>query len=1366
MKKSVFLISVFFLLSSTSIYSQSPTRTVEECDPGQTSAELNINNVRTKLHSIGDMWWDLQGKAGYEVPAGGGVSALFAGSIWIGGKDSNGQIRAASIMFRQSHLDFSPGPLTTTAPNQATTSASICREYDKMWSITKEEVQEFRDWYDCTVDPNCNENEFYPNYTIPDVIINWPAHGPEGGYDTYLAPFWDVDKDGYYNPYNGDFPYFEFPNDGISDDEECLKPRNKKKHLHGDQAIWFVFNDNGNTPNMSDRVAMGFEVRAQAFAYKSNTEINDMTFYEYEIINRSTEMFTESYVGLWTDSDLGYASDDLIGMDVSRGLGYIYNGDDNDQTAEGIPGYGLQPPACGIDIFKGLYQDSDGSDNSTSWDTVGNDIFLNCSKGDILNGNINGLNFQDGIIDNERWGATSFMYYGCNGCGDNHATLNPNSPQQKYGYLSATWLDGVHLSYGGTGHPSGGADINIPTNYLFPGSPTTDPCGYGQNGIVMPGWSEEEPMGLGSTPNSPRDVRFIISNGPVTFEPGATNDITFGVVYARAQTGGAWASVEAVKKADDKAQALFNSCFRILRGPDAPDLNIIELDKKLIVHISNKPTSNNYLNSYTEKDPELVCDDNINPCNEYYNFQGYQIFQLKDKSIDFELNKHNTDNVRQVFQCDIHDDVADIVNFYRDDITGHLLPVQEVVGTDQGTSHTFVIEKDIFKNGNDSLVNQKEYYYTAIAYGVNRTFLYNTNALMSWHGNREPYIASTNNIKTYKVIPHIPAIDNYGTIVSTDYGYSPPITMTEGLGNANNIIELSNESIDKIMQGSPWRIENREYKANKAPIDIKIIDPLNVPPDNYTLMFTDISTNSTGIIGCTNSELSAAFYEPFQYKIYNSAGDTIYSETLVPYGEKYEQLIPEWGFSISVAQTNFAGAKNSNSHQNGFLDASIVFEDPSKPWLQFVSDEDCREASNWIRVGTYEDGLTQCADPNYNDLISWDDKEYFENILGGTWAPYRFTNSYKYGISLTSARNFQNILRYEPLSSVDLVITDDKSKWTKCCVVEMRENEWTVDEECGYDILQTPIENPLSIGNAHKFALRKSPSVDKEGESLNDGTHGMSWFPGYAIDQRTGERLNIVFGEDSWLLAENGTDMMWNPSSGYYKDGKPIWGGKHYIYIMGNNQNFGNPTFNAPHYDSCKYIYDNLLAYEISGVETTSLKRAWTCAMWCAIPYKNPNYDFMACDLTVKLRVATPYHLAKNEFEVEDTINSNFPVFKFSTAGLLPETNNTEVLTDALETIKVVPNPFLWGNQAGNIMYDEYVRIINLPKIANISIYTSAGKLVVRKTKNDSNPYYQWDMKDFNGIPIPHGVYIIHVEVPGIGEKILKWFGSTSHIAY
>ena len=34
-----------------------------------------------------------------------------------------------------------------------------------------------------------------------------------------------------------------------------------------------------------------------------------------------------------------------------------------------------------------------------------------------------------------------------------------------------------------------------------------------------------------------------------------------------------------------------------------------------------------------------------------------------------------------------------------------------------------------------------------------------------------------------------------------------------------------------------------------------------------------------------------------------------------------------------------------------------------------------------------------------------------------------------------------------------------------------------------------------------------------------------------------------------------------------------------------------------------------------------------------------------------------------------------------------------------------------------------------------------------------------WDLKNERNIPIASGTYIIHVDVPGIGEKILKWFG-------
>ena len=64
-------------------------------------------------------------------------------------------------------------------------------------------------------------------------------------------------------------------------------------------------------------------------------------------------------------------------------------------------------------------------------------------------------------------------------------------------------------------------------------------------------------------------------------------------------------------------------------------------------------------------------------------------------------------------------------------------------------------------------------------------------------------------------------------------------------------------------------------------------------------------------------------------------------------------------------------------------------------------------------------------------------------------------------------------------------------------------------------------------GALEKMNLRRHPSVDKNG---NTGTSeanqvsnvGMGWFPGYAIDVATGERLNMAFGEDSWLSADNG----------------------------------------------------------------------------------------------------------------------------------------------------------------------------------------------------------------------------------------------------
>ncbi|MCX6609772.1 MAG: hypothetical protein NTW74_02850, partial [Acidobacteria bacterium] len=78
--------------------------------------------------------------------------------------------------------------------------------------------------------------------------------------------------------------------------------------------------------------------------------INKMTFYNYELINRGTQTLEKTYFAQYVDADLGNAADDYVGCDVSRGLGYYYNGDNLDSDNSGYKGYGSSIPAVGVDL--------------------------------------------------------------------------------------------------------------------------------------------------------------------------------------------------------------------------------------------------------------------------------------------------------------------------------------------------------------------------------------------------------------------------------------------------------------------------------------------------------------------------------------------------------------------------------------------------------------------------------------------------------------------------------------------------------------------------------------------------------------------------------------------------------------------------------------------------------------------------------------------------------------------------------------------------------------------------------------------------------------------------------------------------------
>ena len=487
--KSLFTLPLF-LIFCQQLTAQCPATTAQ--------LDLDINNVRARILNGGDLWWDPVSQVPYyEVPINGNKHSIFAGALWFGAIDNQGQILTAAQTYRQAGgNDFWAGPIsqTVTSPAYGEVSLATCAAYDRFWEITRAEVLAFTQGGPATT-----------------AIQQWPGNGnTANGELPYLAPFFDANNDGLYDYNAGDYPYFNltgvFPNDSLTGQPDC------DNYLFGDKSIWWVFNDIGNVKTETMSAPIGLEVRAQAFAYAStDADLNNATFYQYQIINRSTDSLTQSYIGMWCDADLGNGIDDYVGCDVGLNLGYVYNGDAND---DGPAGYGLNPPACGIDFLRGPLADAgDGIDND-----------------------------RDSVIDEvgEQILMSHFMYYKNVNSVPNG---NPDSVSDYYNYLKATWLDNLPLTYGDDGRNI----ANPMTTFMF--SDGTDPA--------FPGdfWN------MSSAAISPDDMRWIQSAGPFTMAPGEVNYMRTAVVWARDINGTAGGSVNLLKTASQKIQALFDDCF-------------------------------------------------------------------------------------------------------------------------------------------------------------------------------------------------------------------------------------------------------------------------------------------------------------------------------------------------------------------------------------------------------------------------------------------------------------------------------------------------------------------------------------------------------------------------------------------------------------------------------------------------------------------------------------------------------------------------------------------------------------------------------------------------------------------------------------
>ena len=383
MKKQLTSLSLLVcLISGMPIFSQ-------DCPVPAAGTYLNGNNIRALIRCGGSLFFD-GNDAQFQVPVPGPTHTIFAQGLWLGAVDPAGNLKLAAQTYglNSGRSDFYPGPLD----EEGGTTAENCRNWDRVWSVGRYQIE-------------AHLQDFADNGAIDapiPEIMGWPGKGNPYFADLYgfelpfttqgLAPFFDQDGDGLYDPMAGDYPMIR---------QSAVLP---------EQITWSIFNDAGGFHLDSRGDPLHAEIQLTTWAYKctDNPQLGHTIFTSYKVINRGVEPLDSLHLGLWADFDLGCYRDDFIGSAPELNTAYTYNGDNDDQVdcPAGITGYGENPPVQAMTV---------------------------------LNQELSYL-----------------MYYNNSGVGTNpFGTTDPNSPLEYYRYLTGHWRDGTPLTFGGSGYQSG-----------------------------------------------------------------------------------------------------------------------------------------------------------------------------------------------------------------------------------------------------------------------------------------------------------------------------------------------------------------------------------------------------------------------------------------------------------------------------------------------------------------------------------------------------------------------------------------------------------------------------------------------------------------------------------------------------------------------------------------------------------------------------------------------------------------------------------------------------------------------------------------------------------------------------------------------
>jgi hypothetical protein len=417
---------------------------------------MNQNNVLSYFQNTGIFYQNTTSGnyPGFEWPKGSGRMACFTAGLSIG-CGINGQYAQVMASYKG---EYAPGHFL--ANHTWETNADF-----KMYTV------------------KAGDNE----YTNPDYA-NWYKIIPYG------APYKDINNNRQFD--------IGIDNPGIPNSAQTIF------ECMGDGDVSMRSAGEGFGGGVTSPL-LGAEIHFTAWSYISPA-LADVNFMSWIVINRGSVKWDSTFMGVVVDPDLGDASDDYIGCDTIRNLGFCYNADNIDGNGT-PPTYGANPPVFGMDYFRSP---------------------VNKITGDTL-------------------GLTSFVFFTNTNSAPPPCESDPNGePIPAYNMLQGMKKDRTPFMDITQSPPK-------QTKFVYPGNPETQSgwteakgsmqnCGGATTGTIL-------------STNPSGDRRFIFNSGALDFTvyPGDTQKIVVGGFVARGTSN--LNSVTLLKALSSSAQRAYDS---------------------------------------------------------------------------------------------------------------------------------------------------------------------------------------------------------------------------------------------------------------------------------------------------------------------------------------------------------------------------------------------------------------------------------------------------------------------------------------------------------------------------------------------------------------------------------------------------------------------------------------------------------------------------------------------------------------------------------------------------------------------------------------------------------------------------------------